>query len=645
MPIKSIIKLWSLVLSFIFACNPAYAQTTAFTYQGKLSDGGTAANGQYDFSFKLFSAASGGSQVGSEVARGDVQVTGGLFTVNLDFGASPFASSTGNFLEIGVRPGPSTGAYTLLTPRLQIANTPYSIKSANADNAANATNATNAANATLATNALQLGGVAANQFVQTTDSRLSDARNPLPNSSNYIQNTTSLQSSGNFNISGNGTVGGALTGNIVTAATQFNLGIDRILSAPGSENLFAGGDAGAALTTGIENSLFGKYAGSFNNTGTGNSYFGFAAGRFTSTGSYNSVFGNRAALFNEFGNFNAFFGHRAGENNKGDVNSFFGTGSGLGTSFGNGNTFIGHDAGKSNAAGSFNTILGESADFGNNSLTNATAIGSKAYVTQSDSLVLGSINGTNSATADTKVGIGTTAPAFRLEVVDPANAGLRVQTNTTGGAVASFGGNGAFQIDAAGIAGGRLNILENGSVGLGVLAPATRLDVGGILTIRVLGSAGSTSLCLNPSFQVGSCSSSIRYKSNINSFDPGLSLIKRLRPVSFNWKADGQADFGLVAEEVAGVEPLLVTRNPSGEIEGVKYDRVGVVLVNAVNQQQAEIEAQQKRIDDQAGIIQKQAEKIERQQSEIERQRSELEALKALVCSNNRAARICEPKN
>ena len=53
---------------------------------------------------------------------------------------------------------------------------------------------------------------------------------------------------------------------------------------------------------------------------------------------------------------------------------------------------------------------------------------------------------------------------------------------------------------------------------------------------------------------------------------------------------------GLVAEEVAEVEPLLVTTNKQGEIEGVKYDRVGVVLINAVKEQQAQIEQQQMQI-------------------------------------------------
>jgi len=144
------------------------------------------------------------------------------------------------------------------------------------------------------------------------------------------------------------------------------------------------------------------------------------------------------------------------------------------------------------------------------------------------------------------------------------------------------------------------------------------------VVINQLGTAGTDHLCRNALNQISSCSSSIRYKQNVNSFTQGLSLIKRLRPVSFNWRANNQADLGLVAEEVNKIEPLLTTTNDKGEVEGVKYDRVGVVLVNAVQEQQLQIEAQQKQISEQQKLI---------------------EELKALVCSQNQKAGICKLDN
>ena len=92
---------------------------TAFTYQGRLHDGGAPASGSFDFQLVLYDALVGGSQVGPIVTRDDVTVTNGLFTATLDFGAV-FAGSK-RFLEVGVRPGASTGAYTILSPRQELA--------------------------------------------------------------------------------------------------------------------------------------------------------------------------------------------------------------------------------------------------------------------------------------------------------------------------------------------------------------------------------------------------------------------------------------------------------------------------------------------------------------------------------------------
>lgn len=77
------------------------------------------------------------------------------------------------------------------------------------------------------------------------------------------------------------------------------------------------------------------------------------------------------------------------------------------------------------------------------------------------------------------VGIGITAPIYKLQIIDSSNTGLRVQTNGAGGTVASFGGNGAFQIDAPGVVGGRFNVLQNGNVGIGTATPTEKLSVNG----------------------------------------------------------------------------------------------------------------------------------------------------------------------
>lgn len=183
------------------------AQSTEFGYQGQLQMASAPASGNFDFEFLLYDALSGGAQVGSTLTRSSVPVTGGAFSVKLDFGSNfPGAN---RFLEIHVRPT-GGGTFTPLIPRQAISSSPYSVKSISADTAGNATS---------------LGGIGAGQYVLTSDGRLNDARSPLPGSSNYVQNTISPQAASNFNIDGNGVVGGNLftNGNVgvgVPAPTQ-----------------------------------------------------------------------------------------------------------------------------------------------------------------------------------------------------------------------------------------------------------------------------------------------------------------------------------------------------------------------------------------------------------------------------------------
>lgn len=143
----------------------AAAQTTSFTYQGRLTDAGALANGPYDIEFKLFHNAD--LQQGPTLTNEDLTVVDGSFVVVLDFG--DVFDGTPRSLEIGVRPGDSVDAFTVLNPRWPITSTPYAIRSLKA--AASDTAAT-AATADTATDATQLGGVAADQYVKTNDPRL-----------------------------------------------------------------------------------------------------------------------------------------------------------------------------------------------------------------------------------------------------------------------------------------------------------------------------------------------------------------------------------------------------------------------------------------------------------------------------------------
>ena len=120
------------ILITMFCCAAAaFAQTTAFTYQGRLTDGAVAADGIYDLGFALYDADTGGTQIGTPLTRSNVAVSGGLFAVQLDFGAAAFAAGANRFLQIAVKK-PTDPGFTTLTPRQQLSSSPYSIRTISA---------------------------------------------------------------------------------------------------------------------------------------------------------------------------------------------------------------------------------------------------------------------------------------------------------------------------------------------------------------------------------------------------------------------------------------------------------------------------------------------------------------------------------
>lgn len=380
-----------LLISLAMALTPVFAQTTAFTYQGTIDDNGQPANGAYDLEFALFDDPTSGTQTGGTLTINGVQVVDGSFSVHLDFGAE--FPGDARWLEIRIKQTASgseaIGTFTALTPRQQIGSSPYAIKSLLATSAETATNA------------LQLDGTNADQYVLTTDPRMTDEREPASGSDNYIQNTTTTQAMSNFSISGDGTAGGTLTGDVVNAATRFELGGTHALSNPGNGNLFAGAGTGA-FNAGFNNAFFGgTFTGASNTTGHGNSFFGAYAGAANVGGSSNSIFGESAGRSNTTGGFNAFFGASAGRNNtEGGGNSFFGFGAGRANTTGDVNTMIGHGAGSSNTSGSRNTMIGNGAGSRNNIGVDNTMVGTAAGLFNTEG-IRNSIFGTEAGRANT----------------------------------------------------------------------------------------------------------------------------------------------------------------------------------------------------------------------------------------------------
>lgn len=409
----------------------------------------------------------------------------------------------------------------------------------------------------------------------------------------YIQNGSTPQAGANFNIGGSGTIGGSLTvaGSIsgsfsvpasnitgVLGATNGGTG----LSSPGTNGNILRSNGTAWVSTPLVLNVADIPAGSSNyvqNTTSAQASTNFnVSGNGTAGGTLSGNVVNATTQFNingsrilaDSGN-SVFVGVGAGSATTGQRNTIVGSSAGGNTSTGEDNVFVGRNAGLLNTTGNSNTVVGGSANVGSNNLQFASAIGANAVVNANDTIVIGKVANTYN---------GNPRPA-----------------------------------DA-------------------VVIPGT-LNVTGTITVVGMGTSGGMDhVCLDASNRISQCSSSARYKYNVGSFDSGLNLVRRLRPVTFNWKSNGAADMGLVAEDVATVEPLLVNRNANGEVEGVKYDRVGVVLLNAVKEQQAQIESLQKEVETRKASEASLKERIDKQQAEID-------AMKKFLCSQNPGAAIC----
>lgn len=237
---------------------------------------------------------------------------------------------------------------------------------------------------------------------------------------------------------GKGAFGSTTTS--VTGSNNIALGTDAGFNiTSGAGNIFVGTQTGITNTVGYDNTFVGHFAGINNTTGYSNAFVGSFAGHNSTTGGGNTFVGPFAGYYNSTGSSNAFVGAQAGQNNT------------TGTS----SSALGNFAGYTNTIGRSNLWLGDEADSLLNNLTNATAIGSKAKVGASNSLVLG-----GTGAWGVKVGIGTTSPTSKLSIVGTAGSSDNLLT------IASSTGTSLF------------TVLANSNVGIGTTSPPHPLTMG-----------------------------------------------------------------------------------------------------------------------------------------------------------------------
>ncbi len=391
----------------------------------------------------------------------------------------------------------------------------------------------------------------------------------------------------------------------------------------GDCNTFIGAIAGNANSSGSDNSFFGAYAGYLNTTGYLNSFFGRDAGRSNTTGFLNSFFGREAGYSNTTGQYNSFFGANAGyDNTTGLYNSFFGISAGQNNTTGGLNCFFGQEAGIANTVENFNTLIGFAADIdgSTDSVINATAIGYRAYVAQPNSLVLGSIAGVHGASSNVNVGIGTPAPArqlhlkgdnavFRMDRTVDTAAFMLVRTDAGGTPQKTF----VVGTNASGPNQGEFVIND---LGTAVTGPGNRR-----MTITNNGAVQFTGIVSAWDFYP---TSSLAFKSNVRTYENALETVKRLRGVHFDWKESGKPSVGLIAEEVDRVIPEVVSHE-GGAARGVNYSSLVGVLVEAVKEQQKELDSMRAL----KAVVQQQQEAMTKQQEAISQLMAEINRLKS----------------
>jgi len=307
-------------------------------------------------------------------------------------------------------------------------------------------------------------------------------------------------------------------------------------------------------------------------SGVNNAGFGFQALYHYTSGSANTATGLRALFSNTTGSSNTANGDAALYNNTISIRN---TGSGDHALFvntiGNQNTANGVGALQNNTSGSINTATGDSALFYNSSASRNTANGAGAleFTTIGHSntangvgaLERNTTGSNNTANGDSAL-FNNTSGAFNIALGSGAGQSLTTGSNN-------------IDIGNLGIAG------ESRNIRVGTQGIHTKTFIAGIRGVATV-NANAIPVLIDSAGQLGTTSSSRRFKKEIKPMDQTSEAILDLKPVTFHYKTDstGTPQFGLIAEEVAKVNPDLVVRDENGEIYTVRYEAVNAMLLN-----------------------------------------------------------------
>ena len=346
------------------------------------------------------------------------------------------------------------------------------------------------------------------------------------------------------------------------------------------------------------------------------------------TGTSDTAIGFAALGSNTTGDFNTAIGFAAlGSNTTGDFNTAEGSGALLLNTTGSSNTANGNNALFHNTTGFQNVATGVQALFSNTTGFHNAAAGFQA-------LLSNTTGNHNTADGDNALVHNTTG------ILNTAVGGHALDQNITGSSNVALGFQAGF------------NITGNGNVCIG----QNIVGVAGESNVTRIGNIGSTAqangvfVTVGAGGKLGFQVSSRRYKDDIKPMDKASEALFALKPVSFRYKREidpaRSPDFGLIAEDVATVNPDLVARDEEGKIVTVRYQAVNAMLLNEFLKEHRKVEEQEKTIAELKSGMTVLAATVKEQAAQIQKVSARLDANKTepqIVLNNELNTRVAAP--
>ncbi len=402
------------------------------------------------------------------------------------------------------------------------------------------------------------------------------------------------------------------------------------------------------LTTGAGNtgvgwySLFSNTDASFNtgigggalvlNNGDSNTAIGGAALLLNTSGTENTATGTDALVFNDSGSNNTAFGAFALFSNVDSSN----------------NTAVGHSALYNNIAEP-DTAVGFRALFANTTGANNTATGYRALESNIDGFANTAVGGdaleqNTSGFANTAIGYA----ALDNNTGGASNTAIgrfALVNNITGSLNTALGRNAGSDITGSG------NVCIGANVpGEGGVDDSTYVRNVNTLAQPIVAGIDGVTVRLSDG-RLGHGVSSRRYKEDIEPMDRASEALYALKPVTFHYKKEidptQTLDFGLIAEQVAEVNPELAVRDRDGKISNYRRDAINAMLLNEflkehkkVDEQQANISLLNSKVADQAAIIAQQQKEMEVFIAQLKKQAAQIQKVNAHLEIRNPAAKV-----